>query len=167
MINVRSLEKQSFLPSFYASAASQSGNSVPEVYILSRQNNGQMTRYDNRKIYPHDVYSQIQNTAIINFDYYINDAIQRYKLVNHADSYDLTLAKPFLSALRTFCYSVVPRITFYDDAVKVRLIFNQQEFIIDYDYEEPDSVFVSTFEDDNLIIKDGNIAEIYALLRSF
>jgi hypothetical protein len=163
MINVRSLEEQSFPSFFYASAASQSGNSVPKGYILSRQNNGQMARYANRRIYA--VYSQIQNSVI--FDYCINDAIQRYKLVNHADSYESTPAKPFLSVLRTFCYSVVPRITFYDDAVKVRLIFNRREFIIDYDYEEPDSVFVSTFEGDNLIIKDGNIAGMYALLRSF
>jgi hypothetical protein len=47
------------------------------------------------------------------------------------------------------------------------MIFNQREFIIDYDYEEPDSVFVSTFEGDNLIIKDGNIAGMYALMESF
>jgi hypothetical protein len=99
----------------------------------------------------------------------ITDAIRRYKLVNHVDDYDTTPAKPFLSAIKSLIQiDIVPNISFYKDAVKVTLNFNQREFIIDYDYEDPEFIFISTFEDDRLKIKEGKITtQLYEMLGSF
>jgi hypothetical protein len=97
----------------------------------------------------------------------IADAIMRHKLVNHVDDYDTTPAQPFLEKLRSLMYLVVPHISFYNDAVKASVNFKQKEFIIDYDYEEPEFIFISTFEDDMLRIKEGKIDQLYTILESF
>jgi hypothetical protein len=96
----------------------------------------------------------------------IADAIRRYKLVNHVDDYDTTLAQPFLSALKSLITIAIPHISFYNDAVKVNLKFNDREFIIDYDYEDPEFLFISTFEGDRLKIKEGKITQLYTMLDS-
>jgi hypothetical protein len=82
----------------------------------------------------------------------IDDAITRYKLVNHAAGYDTAPAEPFLSALKNLSCRFVPRITFYDDVAKARLLFKKREYTVDYDYEEPATMFVSTFHDNNDLI---------------
>jgi hypothetical protein len=98
----------------------------------------------------------------------ISDAIRRYKLVNHVDDYDTTPAKSFLAMLKSLISIAIPHISFYHDAVKVNLTFNEREFIIDYDYEDPEFIFISTFEDDRLKIKEGKITtQLYAMLESF
>jgi hypothetical protein len=97
----------------------------------------------------------------------VNDGIRRYKLVNSTDSYDTAPAKIFLTILESLSYRTLPRITFYEDAVKARIIYNNLELIIDYDFEEPESVFISAFEGDKLIIKDGPIKDIFKILESF
>jgi hypothetical protein len=51
--------------------------------------------------------------------------------------------------------------------VKARITYKYVEFIIDYDFEEPESVFISAFEGDKLIIKDGPIKDIFQILESF
>jgi hypothetical protein len=98
---------------------------------------------------------------------YIDDAIKRYKLVNHTEEYDITPAKTFLSAIKPLTSKIIRHISFYDDAVKVRIIYNQREYIIDYDYEEPECVFVSTFEGKTLLMKDGSLVQLRRILESF
>jgi peptidase E len=100
-------------------------------------------------------------------DQAIFDAISRYKLVNSTDSYDTASAKLFLTMLESFSYRTMPHITLYEDAVKARITYKYVEFIIDYDFEEPESVFISAFEGDKLIIKDGPIKDIFKILESF
>jgi hypothetical protein len=94
----------------------------------------------------------------------ITDAIRRHKLVNRVDDYDITPAQSFLAALRSLIPIAIPHISFYQDAVKARITFKQREFIIDYDYEEPEFVFVSTFEGDRLSIKEGKTTQLYTML---
>jgi hypothetical protein len=80
------------------------------------------------------------------FYYCIEDAINRYKQVNRAESYDTTPANPLRSELESLSYKLSPHISFYDDAVKVTVILNKNEFIIDCDYENPGYIFVSFFK---------------------
>jgi hypothetical protein len=101
------------------------------------------------------------------FSYCIEDAINRYKQVNQVESYDTTSANPLLSELRSLSYKLTPHISFYEDAVKVSAMLNQREFIIDYDYENPEYIFISFFENDRLIIKERKITELLDALESF
>jgi addiction module RelB/DinJ family antitoxin len=95
------------------------------------------------------------------------DALRRYKVVNNNADFDLTPAEPFLQAIATLGPQAEPRITFYSDAVKVRLAYNGQDFAIDYNFEEPDSVFILSRKDGKLFVKDCNLADIAKTLELF
>jgi hypothetical protein len=114
--------------------------------------------------------SSFKQTTIPSDDFslQIDSAIARYKRINNIESYDRKNAEPFLSALKPISAFSIQRITFYDDAVKTRISFKEREFIIDYDFEEPDAVFVSTFvNEDTLAVKDGALTDLLSLLEAF
>jgi DNA-damage-inducible protein J len=94
------------------------------------------------------------------------DALRRYKAVNNAD-FDIAKAEPFLQALWRLGSIVEPRITLYEEAVKVRLKFNDREFVIDYNFEEPETVFVLSRQDGKLFAKDCALADIERTLGLF
>jgi hypothetical protein len=177
MLAIVQREVQSFGFNDYFTTPSQSGEIYPESRILDILS---------RKEIEKQCYNRISvNTYEFNFNYLsstkqeeslwdkvffncISDAIRRYKLVNHVDDYDTTPAKSFLATLKSLISIAIPHISFYHDAVKVNLTFNEREFIIDYDYEDPEFIFISTFEDDRLKIKEGKITtQLYAMLESF
>jgi addiction module RelB/DinJ family antitoxin len=94
------------------------------------------------------------------------DALRRYKAVNNAD-FDIAKAEPFLQALWGLDSIVEPRITFYEAAVKVRLKFKGREFVIDYNFEEPETVFVLSRQDGKLFAKDCAFTTIERTLGLF
>jgi hypothetical protein len=177
MLNTVQRNIQPLLFIYYAILSSQSGERVPDSYIrglLSQQKYKKQNCYNPESGYSHELtlipLLSAQKQEIPSdraFSYCIEDAIIRYKRVNHTDNCDITQAETFLAILESFSTIFIPRISFYSDAVKAKLTFNQREFIIDYDYEEQNSVFISTFEGDKLIVKDAHITEIYTTLESF
>jgi addiction module RelB/DinJ family antitoxin len=94
------------------------------------------------------------------------DALRRYKAVNNAD-FDIAKAEPFLQTLWGLGSLVEPRITFYEEAVKVRFKFSGREFVIDYNFEEPETVFILSRQDGKLLAKDCAIADIEKTLGLF
>ncbi|GHU46895.1 hypothetical protein FACS1894200_01390 [Spirochaetia bacterium] len=99
------------------------------------------------------------------------DAICRYKAVNNNAGFDLVRAEPFLQALGTtlgeLCPFTEPRMTFYEDAVKVRLNVKGGEFVIDYNFEEPQMVFILSRREGKLVVKDCGLADIPKTLELF
>jgi addiction module RelB/DinJ family antitoxin len=94
------------------------------------------------------------------------DALRRYKAVNNAD-FDIAKAEPFLQALWGLDSIVEPRITFYKEAVKVRLKYKGREFVIDYNFEEPKTVFVLSRQEEKLFAKDCALTNIERTLGLF
>jgi hypothetical protein len=94
-------------------------------------------------------------------------ALRRYKVVNNNADLDIALAEPFLQAIQTLGPQAEPRITFYSDAVKVRLAYRGQDFAIDYNFEEPDNVFILSRKDGKLIVKDCTLSDIAKTLELF
>jgi hypothetical protein len=95
------------------------------------------------------------------------DALRRYKAVNNKADFDIVKAEPFLRILRTLDLREKPRITLYEKAIKVRLAFKEQQFVIDYNFEEPDSVFILTRKEGKLFIKDCKLTEILQTVELF
>jgi hypothetical protein len=95
------------------------------------------------------------------------DALRRYKVVNNNAGFDIALAEPFLQVIQTLGPQAEPRITFYSDAVKVRLTYGGRDFAIDYNFEEPDSVFILSRKDSKLFVKDCTLADIAKTLELF
>jgi addiction module RelB/DinJ family antitoxin len=94
------------------------------------------------------------------------DALRRYKAVNNAD-FDIVKAEPFLQTLWELGSIVEPRITLYEGAVKVRFTFKGREFVIDYNFEEPETVFILSRQEGKLFAKDCAIADIEKTLGLF
>ncbi|MDR2630161.1 MAG: hypothetical protein LBC60_04490 [Spirochaetaceae bacterium] len=101
-----------------------------------------------------------------NVDCHILNAISRYKKLNGVES-DFSPAKSLLWALKSVRSIVVSRITFYEDGAKIRLRFAQTDFIIDFDFEEPDSVFITTFKNGTMFVKDCQIDDLQKTLELF
>ena len=95
------------------------------------------------------------------------DAIKRYKAVNNKTDFDITKAEPFLRAIESFDPNKNMRITLQENAVKARLHYKGVEYVFDYNFEEPDSVFILTRKDGKLFVKDCNLAEIIKTLELF
>jgi antitoxin component of RelBE/YafQ-DinJ toxin-antitoxin module len=95
------------------------------------------------------------------------DALRRYKVVNNNADLDITSAEPFLQAIRALGSQVSPRLTFYEDAVKVRLSCSGRDFVIDYNFEEPNSVFILSRKDGKLFVKDCSLTDIAKTLELF
>jgi hypothetical protein len=74
-----------------------------------------------------------------------------FRAVNNAE-FDITKAEPFLQALWKLDSIVEPRMTLYGEAVKVRLKFRDREFVIDYNFEEPETVFILSRQDGKLFV---------------
>jgi hypothetical protein len=94
------------------------------------------------------------------------DAFRRYKAVHNID-FDITKAEPFLQVLWRLGSIVEPRITLYEEAVKARLKFKDREFVIDYNFEEPETVFILSRQDGKLFAKDCALADIERTLGLF
>jgi hypothetical protein len=85
----------------------------------------------------------IRPYLIDNIDWCILDAVNRYKQLNAVEP-EFSLARPLLATLKSVSGIVVSKITFYEDGAKIRMQFAQTDFIIDFDFEEPTSLFITT-----------------------
>jgi len=102
----------------------------------------------------------IENEALI-------DALKRYKNINGETQFDLTKTEPFINALESLGLARNMRLTLQEKAIKARLNYRNIDFVIDYNFDEPDSVFIISGKNGKLIIKDCNLVEITATLERF
>jgi len=102
----------------------------------------------------------IENEALI-------DALKRYKNINGETQFDLTKTEPFINALESLGLARNMRLTLQEKAIKARLNYRNIDFVIDYNFDEPDSVFIISRKNGKLIIKDCNLIEITATLERF
>jgi hypothetical protein len=98
-------------------------------------------------------------TVIHSFNNCKADAVSRYKQVYKTDKYNTDVLKPFLDAIQVIVYNsrLIPRFSFYPDGAKAVFTFNNQEITVEYDFDEPEFVFVSKFVDDVLHVKNSTI----------
>ena len=106
------------------------------------------------------------NIKIIENETFI-DALRRYKTINQKSDFDITKAEPFLKAVEALGVYKDMRITLQESAVKVRLNFKNKDFVLDYNFEEPDTVFILSRMNGKLFVKDSNLAGISEALGRF
>ena len=107
-----------------------------------------------------------QGTEILDNEALV-DALKRYKSVNGRDDFDIAKTEPFFRAIEAFNSDKSARITLQENAVKIRLNFKGKDFVLDYNFEEPDSVFILSRRDGKLIVKDCNLSAISETLEHF
>ena len=96
------------------------------------------------------------------------DTMKRYKSVNGKSDFDISKTDPFFRAIESLStVNENMRITFQEKAVKVRLNHNGKDYVLDYNFDEPDNVFVLTRKDGKLYVKDCNLDGIPETLGSF
>ena len=95
------------------------------------------------------------------------DALKRYKSINNKDDYDIAKPEPFFRAVETLDSVKSMRVTLQENAVKIRLKFKGEDFVLDYNFEEPDSVFILSRRDGKLFVKDCSLSGISETLECF
>jgi DNA-damage-inducible protein J len=95
------------------------------------------------------------------------DALRRYKAVYNKADFDISKVEPFLRVIETLGTQITPRITLQEEAVKIKLNFNGREYVLDYNFGEPDSVFILSRKDGKLIVKDCELSGISKTLELF
>ena len=95
------------------------------------------------------------------------DALKRYKSVSGKDDFNIAKTEPFFRAVKTLDSDKSVRITLQENAVKVRLNFKGEDYILDYNFEEPDSVFILSRRDRKLFVRDCNLNGILETLECF
>jgi hypothetical protein len=103
----------------------------------------------------------------ISDDEVLIDAIKRYKTVNNKTDYDISKAEPFLQAVEMLGTQITKKITLQEEAVKIRINIKGQDYVLDYNFEEPDNVFILSRKNGKLIVKDSALSEISTTLELF
>jgi hypothetical protein len=103
------------------------------------------------------------------FSFYLNDALKRYKEINNGAIFDVTRAENFLHAFKNICniMQLKPYIIFNKFATKVQFVFNGKDFVLDYDHEDTNTVFVLSSRNGTLIVKESILDKLEETLRSF
>jgi hypothetical protein len=94
-------------------------------------------------------------------------AVKRYKSVCGKDDFDIAKTEPFLRVVESLDSEKSMRITLQENAVKVRLNFKGEDYVLDYNFQEPDSVFILSRRNGKLFVKDCNLSEIPKTLERF
>ena len=97
----------------------------------------------------------------------IIDALKRYKAVNNKSDFDIAKIEPIFKTLKNFDYDNNMRMILQENAVKVRLNFKGRDFVLDYNFEEPDSVFILSRRDGKLFVKDYKLSNTLETLKNF
>jgi addiction module RelB/DinJ family antitoxin len=95
------------------------------------------------------------------------DALRRYKAIYNKTDFDISKGEKFLRAVEALGTQITPRITLQEEAVKIKLNFNGREYVLDYNFGEPDSVFILSRKDGKLIVKDCKLSSISKTLELF
>jgi hypothetical protein len=103
------------------------------------------------------------------FDACLNDAIRRHKEINNTEDLDITSAKKLLTVLEALNIRLRPQlyIMFNKFSVKVQINLDNKEFILDYDYDDTNSVFILSPKGGTFIVKECTLDKIEETLRSF
>jgi hypothetical protein len=111
-------------------------------------------------------YSQQENEE---FGSCLNDALKRYKEINNGADFDVTRIDGFLSVLKDInnTMQLKPYIILNKFATKVQLVFNGKDFVLDYDHEDQNSVFILSSKDGILVVKESVLDKLEEILRSF
>jgi addiction module RelB/DinJ family antitoxin len=101
-------------------------------------------------------------------NYALVDAMKRYKSVNGKSDFDISRTEPFFRAIESLgALNENMRITFQEKAVKVRLNHKGKDYVLDYNFDEPDNVFILTRKDGKLFVKDCKLTSIFKTLENF
>jgi antitoxin component of RelBE/YafQ-DinJ toxin-antitoxin module len=114
-----------------------------------------------------NVPKELEKNNDVSDDEALVDALRRYKAVNNKTDFDITKAEPFLRAIEALGTQTAKRITLQEEAVKIRLSFNGREYVLDYNFEEPDSVFILSRKGGKLLVKDCDLSGISRTLELF
>jgi DNA-damage-inducible protein J len=96
------------------------------------------------------------------------DALKRYRAVNGNTDYEIAKAEPFFHAVETLdSANKDVRITLQEKAVKARLNYKGSEYVLDYNFDEPDSVFILSRKDGKLFVKDCTLSGLRETLERF
>jgi len=95
------------------------------------------------------------------------DALKRYKFVNNKVDFDVAKIEPLFFALKTIGPEKNIRMTLQENAAKVRLSFKNRDYVLDYNFDEPDIVFILSREGGKLFLRDCNLASIGETLELF
>lgn len=103
------------------------------------------------------------------FDQLVSDAIRRYKEINHVSSIDTSNAVLFLFFLKPFVekFCIDPSIVFTRFGVKAEFDYCKKHYVLDYDYEEPDSVIILCDVDGDICTKECSLNELESVFGSF
>jgi hypothetical protein len=95
------------------------------------------------------------------------DALKRYKSISGKDDFDISKTEPFFQAVKTLNVEKSMRITLQENAIKVRFKFKNEDYVLDYNFKEPESVFILSRRSGKLFVKDCNLNEIHETLGRF
>jgi DNA-damage-inducible protein J len=105
----------------------------------------------------------VENEALI-------DAIKRYESVSGKNDVDAVKTTPFLRAIEKL--GIAPEnmhITLQEKAVKIQLNYKDKDYVLDYNFNEPDNVYILARKrkGGKLFVKDCNLNNIAKTLESF
>jgi len=96
------------------------------------------------------------------------DAVRRYKSVSGRDDFEIAKTEPFFKTIGNLGIANKNiRITLQERAVKVRLNHKGADYVLDYNFDEPDSVFILSRRGDKLLVKDCKLDKISQTLELF
>ena len=103
------------------------------------------------------------------FNSCLNDALKRYREINNGAVFDLVKVNSFLQILKNVCNKMElhPYIMFNKFAAKIQMVINNREFVLDYDHEDPDNVFILSSMNGTICVKESKLEQLEETLRSF
>jgi hypothetical protein len=119
------------------------------------------------KLYLYGYNLTASGLAPIDYAFYVNDAIHRYKDLNSNSEPDVQNAKPFLDAVKELVtvFAIVPYIMFNKLSIKVDIVFNNKEVTLDYDYETADTVSILCQENGTLLVREASLDKLEETIR--
>ena len=99
----------------------------------------------------------------------LNDALRRYQELNNGASFDISTIDKFIQVLKNICINMQlkPYIIFNKFAAKIQLTLNNKDYVVDYDYDDPDVVFILSPKDGTIFVKECILEKLDEILRSF
>ena len=103
------------------------------------------------------------------FNFYLNDAKRRYQEINHNAVFNVTIISKFLNILKDICNTmqIQPYIMFNKLATKIQLNYDNKEFVLDYDHEELDNVYILSSKDGTIFVKECTLDKLEETIRTF
>lgn len=140
---------------------------IPQKPILYRLNMP-LPSDQNLEMLPASIADDVQQWSK-NFKPYLEDALKRFKELNNGIIFDIHKVIAFLCALNTLCnkIQVQPYIMFNKFSTKVQFSFNENNFVLDYDHEDENSVFILSSLKGTPVIKESSLDKLEETIRSF